>query len=87
MRAPIDLRIGTLALHGVPAHHREAVGAALCEELRRLLGSTDLGPALSGAASRPRLRAEMPAARPGQRPEELGAAIAQAIFRSLRGSG
>jgi hypothetical protein len=82
-RAAVRLRIGELVLHGVDARDRARIGAAVERELVRLLRSAPLD------ARRP-VRADridggsfgVPGMR---RPDALGAGIAQAIHRSLRG--
>jgi hypothetical protein len=78
MSGPTRIRIGTLALHGVPAGAQEAMIAALQEELGRAAATADLP---AGTISVARLRLDPVS--PGTDAAATGRAIAAALLRAL----
>jgi len=81
---PIDLHIEELVLDGFAPGDRYRIGAALERELTRLL--TERGVPASWAAGggeMPRLDGGTFEAKPGARPERVGAQIAQSVFRGM----
>lgn len=78
MSGPAHIRIGTLALHGVPPGEQEAIIAALREELGRTVAGAGLAP---GAVPLARLRLD--AVAPGVDAATTGRTIAAALLRAL----
>ena len=79
---PIDLHIEELILEGFPPADRHRIGAALEKELARLLAERGLDSI--GPGEMPRLDGGRFDMRPGERPERVGAQIAQSIFRGMK---
>lgn len=80
MDADIHLHIDELILEGVAAGERQAVAAAVQAELARLLAA-EAGATLTG--SRARIDGGMIDAPPAAKPQQMGAAIAQAVYRGI----
>jgi hypothetical protein len=89
LRPDIHLHVDELVLHGVSPGDRHGVGAAVGDELSRLLTANGLPSALArGAASGgiDRIDAgsfERSADGPAARPAAVGAQIARAVHRGL----
>lgn len=80
MDADIHLHIDELVLEGVAAGERQAVAAVVQSELARLLGA---GPVANITAGRARVDGGVINVRPGAPPHQMGAAVAQAIYRGI----
>lgn len=79
----VELRIEELVLHGFPpcSHHR--IGDAAERELSRLFAERGVPPALVRSADTSHLNAGAFEMDPGQRPETIGAQVAQAVYGVL----
>lgn len=83
---PIDLHIEELVLDGFPPGDRHRIGAALERELARLLseaGERGVPESWAGGGEAARLDGGTFEAKPGARPERVGAQIAQSVFRGM----
>jgi hypothetical protein len=78
MSGPARIRIGTLALHGVPPGEQDAIIAAMQEELGRTIAGAGLAP---GTIPLARLRLDN--VTPGADAAATGRAIAAALLRTL----
>lgn len=81
---PIDLHIEELVLDGFPPGDRHRIGAALEKELARLLAERGLSAGWENGGEAGRLNGGKFEARPGARPERVGAQIAQSVFRGMK---
>ncbi len=83
----VDLRIEELVLHGfaqgVPAGYRSRIGAAVEQELARLLTEQGVPMGLSQAGALARLDAGAFEVAPDAKPEVIGVQVAQAVYRGL----
>lgn len=81
---PIDLHIEELVLDGFPPGDRHRIGAALERELTRLLTERGAPAGWAGGGEVPRLDGGTFEAKPGARPERVGAQIASSVFRGMK---
>ena len=81
--ARIELEIGELILHGVPAHRSAAVAAALTGELTRLLTERGLPPKLAISGEWAGLDGLELSANDARTPEALGIRAAQSIYEGM----
>ena len=79
----IRLHIEELILEGFAPRDRDQIAAALAAELGRLLGERGVPQGLAGGGSIPRIDAGSFHATGTQRPQQLGAQIAQSIYGGL----
>ena len=84
MRPDVELHVEELVLHGFARRDRQAIGEALRGELARLIAERGLPAGLSAADGAASLDGGAFRASPGQRPAEVGAAVANAIYGSTR---
>jgi hypothetical protein len=80
----IDLHIEELVLEGFRPTDRHRIGAAVESELARLLAERGLPPGLAQGADLPRLDVGSFTAKPGARPEAMGAQVAGAVYGGLK---
>jgi len=80
---PIDLHIEELVLDGFAPGDRHRIGAALERELTRLLAERGVPASWERGGEAPRLDGGTFEAKPGARPERVGAQIAQSVFRGM----
>jgi hypothetical protein len=80
---PIDLHIEELVLDGFPPGDRHRIGAALERELTRLLAERGVPAGWERGGEAPQLNGGSFEAKPGARPERVGAQIAQSVFRGM----
>ncbi len=80
----IDLHIEELVLEGFRAADRHRIGAAVERELARLLTERGLPPGLAQGADLARLDGGGFEAKPGARPEAVGAQVAGAVYGGLK---
>ncbi len=80
---PVELHIEQLVLHGFAPHEKGAIAQAVEAELLRLLSQQGLPPTLLGQGALPHLDGGAYQVATGQRPQETGRQIAQAIYRGL----
>jgi hypothetical protein len=79
----VDLDIDELILHGVPAAAGDSVGAAVRQELARLLAQAGVPPSLGRAGAASEIRARAIDVQPGTPPRLLGQQLAASIYQSL----
>jgi hypothetical protein len=82
MRDDVELHIDSLVLHGFDPRDQAAVGRALRTELTRLIADGGLPAGLASADGASRMDGGAFRASPGQRPAEVGAAVARSIYAS-----
>lgn len=82
---PIDLHIEELVLDGFAPGDRHRIGAAVERELSRLLTERGVPASWAGGGEVPSLDGGTFEAKPGARPERVGAQIAGAVFRGMKG--
>ncbi len=82
-RRPVKLRIRELVLSGVAPNDAPRVGAALKQELARLLAEQGLPAGLEGAGRRGRLDGGELSADPDTTPEGTGIRIARTILKGM----
>lgn len=80
MISDVELHVDELVLHGFAPRDRAAIGEALRTELARLIGEHGVPAGLAGADGAARLDGGSFRAATGQRPAEVGAAVARAVF-------
>lgn len=80
--ADVELHVEELVLHGFARRDRQAIGDAVRGELARLIAERGLPAGLAAADGAASLRGGSFRAAPGQRPAEVGAAVARAIYGS-----
>lgn len=83
MTKNIELQIEELVLFGFAARDRDLIGAAMQEELTRLLMEKGLSPTLGQGAEIPRLDGGLLEVQSGAKPEAIGIQIAQNIYGGL----
>jgi hypothetical protein len=81
----VELHIEELVLHGFAAHDRHRIAAAMQSELTRLLSAEGSQGTIANHAVIARLNAGAFKIKAGSKPQQAGAQIAQAVFRSLGG--
>ncbi len=82
----IELHIEELVLHGFPARDRRQIGAAIKQELQRLLASTNLADLPSRAIAVERLDAGALHLDATPRPHMVGERVAQRVYAKLPGA-
>ena len=80
--ADVEVHVDELVLHGFPARDRHAVGEALRAELARLIAEGGVPARLALADGAARLDGGSFRASHGQRPADVGAAVARAVYGS-----
>jgi hypothetical protein len=79
----VELHIEELVLHGFAAHDRHRIAAAVELELTRLFSAEGNQARLANPAAIARLNGGTFQIKAGSKPQEAGAQIARAVFRSL----
>jgi hypothetical protein len=82
MSPDVELHVEELVLHGFARRDRAAIGEALRGELSRLIAERGLPAGLSAADGAASLDGGAFRASSGQRPADVGAAVAHAIYGS-----
>lgn len=85
MAGDVYLHIDELVLHGVAVSDRDRVAEAVRQELEALLRAQGVPPALASGRSVDALAAPPPAAPTGRGDIALGAEVARAVYRGMRG--
>ena len=85
MRMNLDVTIGELILHGLPAAGREEVAAAIQTALARLLAERGLPTMLARRREMPLWQGGPFQLAPGATAGTIGAQVAQAIYAGLGG--
>jgi len=86
--ADVELHVEELVLHGFARRDRQAIGDALRGELARLIAERGLPAGLSAANGAASLQGGAFRVSPGgQRPAEVGAAVARAVYGSTARGG
>ncbi len=81
--ARIELHIGRLRLHGFPPAQRHAIGAALRQELARLIAERGMPGARSPGGRLPNLNLAGMRIRAGAGGKDVGAQLARTIYGGL----
>lgn len=81
----IDLHIEHLVLHGFAQGDRHRIGAAVKQELVRLMTGRGLPESLARGGAIPQLDGGAVTITPSARPEANGAEIARAVYGGMRG--
>lgn len=84
MEPDVELHVDELVLHGFAPRDRHAIGQAVRGELARLIAERGLPPGLAAADGTASMRGGSFRAQPGQRPADVGAAVARAVYGSAR---
>jgi hypothetical protein len=84
MKPDVELHVEELVLHGFARRDRAAIGDALRGELARLIAEGGVPAGLGAADGAASLDGGSFRASPGQRPAQVGAAVARAIYGSGR---
>jgi hypothetical protein len=85
MKQPkIELQIGELILHGIPAALRRDVAAAIEQELTRLLSERGLPPELAQGGSIPHVGVDDMRLAAGAKAGDVGKQIAQGMYSNLQ---
>lgn len=80
----IELHIDELVLHGLPAHQRYVIAAALERELTTLLRAPHAASSFIAGGEHEQLEAGEFARAASAKPNALGAQVAQAVFAALQ---
>ncbi len=84
MKQPkIELQIGELILHGIPAAQRRDIATAIEQELTQLLGERGLPPQLAQGGSVPHVGVDDIRVTADAKAGDVGAQIARGIYGSL----
>ena len=84
MKPDVELHVEELVLHGFARRDRAAIGDALRGELARLIAEGGVPAGLQAASGAASLDGGSFRAQPGQRPAEVGAAVARSIYGNAR---
>jgi hypothetical protein len=86
-RRGVDLHIDRLVLRGLAPAGREGIGAALEEELNRLIQEQGLPPGLAGAGRVLELPGGSFTVQPGAKADQIGVQIARSLHQGWKGEG
>jgi hypothetical protein len=84
MDPDVEVHVDELVLHGFAPRDRHAIAGALRDELARMIGERGVPHRLAAADGAARLDGGSFRVSPGQRPADVGAAIARAVYGSAR---
>ena len=82
MTPNIEIEIGEVVLHGFAPSDRASIGAAVQQELTRLLAEQGLA-SMNRSIEIARVNGGTFNVRPGSKSETIGAQIAQSVFQGL----
>ena len=79
----VELQIDELILHGFDPRERQRIGAAVQQELTRLLGAQGVPQGLAQGGRFEQVNAGAFTVAPGMSAEAIGAQVAQAVYGGL----